>query len=97
VNYASLDVVLNEWAERRALPLLTLYKDEEVRSFEFAGKVSKLKFQLWIDPPDALGKTVVHAWDRKRWRVDYETTPFRLLETLERALREIEQHDLAGC
>jgi hypothetical protein len=93
MSYASLDTVLSDWAERRSLPLLTRYKDEEVRAFEVVGKVSSRQFQLWIDPPDVLGKTIVHAWDRKRWRVDYETTPFQLGEALDRALSEIERYD----
>jgi len=93
MNYESIDPVLSRWAVSRSVPLLTQYKDEEVRAFEIIGKKSKRQFQIWIDLPDAHGRTMVHAWDRKKWRIDYETTAFALTEALDTLLKEIECHD----
>jgi len=93
MSYATMDSVLKGWAERHSLSLLTLYRGEEVRAFEIPGTMSKRQFQIWIDPPDSFGKTVVHAWDRKKWKVEYESTPFHLATALDRALSEISKFD----
>lgn len=96
MNYKSIDAVLSRWSVSRSVPLLTQYKDEEVRAFEVVGKLSKRQFQIWIDQPDDHGKTTVHAWDRKKWRIDYEATVFALAEALDAVLDAIERRDQNG-
>jgi hypothetical protein len=93
MGYEVIDSVLIWWAAGKSLPLYKQYRDDEVRSMDVVGRVSARAYQLWVDRPDTLGKTVVHAWDRKDWRVRYETTAHGLAEALDRALKDIERND----
>ena len=93
MTYSIVDSILKTWAKRRSVPLLTEYRDEAVRAFEVLGKHGNVQFQIWIDPPDTAGKTTVHAWDRKQWRVEYNTTVFDLASALDRTLDDIAKYD----
>jgi hypothetical protein len=91
--YSSIDPVLKTWARQRSIPLFTEYRDESIRSFEVVGKYTNLQFQIWVDPPDVTGRTVVHAWVRRHWQVAHHTTVFDLVSALDLALAEIDNFD----
>jgi hypothetical protein len=83
MNYAAIDPILNRWAQKQGLTILTAYRDEEVRSIELVDKKGR-RYQVWIDPPDATGTTTVHAWDYKKQRMDDAVRPTDLEACLDK-------------
>ena len=91
-NYSSVDSVINAWVQRHALKLYTHYKDDEVRSVVVLGrnslwqKITRKKFQIWIDRPE--GDTVgVHMWDYRNKARDWKVDIGNLNEALEEAIQ----------
>jgi hypothetical protein len=80
-TFADIDPVLLAWAATNNLQLLTLFKDEEVRSFQLAGADGRA--QIWIEQKDGL---TVEAWDYRKRRSSFPATPATLARALDEAL-----------
>ena len=93
MNYQVIDGALRKWAIENDVPLLTEYRDEQVRAFELVGNKSHLSYQVWIDPPDRLDRTTVFAWDRKDWKISQSTSVFEIGKTLDLIFIEIQKYE----
>jgi hypothetical protein len=82
MSYASLDPTIKNWATAHSLTIFTVYKDVEVRSVELINPRGK-RCQIWVDPPDALGRVGVHAWDYRKMTRDSVVQMSELSTSLE--------------
>lgn len=85
MSYATIDPIIERWANNHDLTLYTKYQDSEVRSITMVA-VSGRKFQIWIDQPSG-GSVGVHVWDYKKRRKDWKINANALDVTLEKALQ----------
>lgn len=69
MSFEIIDPVIFEWGRRINYPVDTEYKDFEVRSVEMVSPDCR-RFQIWIDPPDPSGSTMVHLWDYKKRSIE---------------------------
>lgn len=60
--YEALDHLILSWARSHDLHVATEYKGAEVRSIEIVNSTGT-RYQIWVDPPQDPGCTVVHARD----------------------------------
>lgn len=88
MSYQMLDPILERWAKKRSLHVHTNYKDEEVRSIDIVSPAGK-RFQLWLDKPEDDEHTVIHIWDYRKRRSDFDADLSNLESQLERAYSEI--------
>lgn len=88
MSYQILDQILEDWAKKHSLHLYTTYKDEEVRSIDIVSPSGK-HFQLWLDDPGSNERTVIHVWDYRKRRSDFDADLSNLKTQLERAYSEI--------
>jgi hypothetical protein len=94
--YTAVDLAINAWAAEHQLQVCTVYKDYEVRSVDIPRHRRWLRqrypFQIWIDVPDDLGHVGVHAWDRRRQRLDLYTRTEAVRGALDEALAWVQSH-----
>lgn len=82
MGYEKIDTILNLWATKHNLPMYTIYKEIEVRSFQIVNSDGQ-QFQIWIDLPDEESRIGVHVWDYKKRREDYLVEQTEVFDTLE--------------
>ena len=87
MSYVEIDPIILAWLHRHGLTLYERYQDSEVRSVDIVDAGGR-KFQIWVDPP-ASGKVVVHVWDYRKRRKDWDTPIDELDHRLEEAVATV--------
>ncbi len=90
MSFEAIDPVLSRWALGKSCPVLTKYKDAEVRSIIVDTGLG-FKYQLWIDPPDSSSSVTVHLWDFAEYHQSWVGHTRDLEEMLERAWSAMER------
>jgi hypothetical protein len=83
-NYSEIDPVIYAWAQKRDLPVLMNYQDNDARSIFLAGSSGE-SYQIWVDAPDERKEIQLHARDYKSMRADISSS----LQDLDGRLEEI--------
>ncbi len=73
MSFQAVDSILGTWARKHGLSIATVYRDEEVRSIELVDRRGD-RYQIWIDPPDALGLVGIHAWDFRHLKTHVQSS-----------------------
>ena len=64
-KYASIQAVLDDWAQAHGLHLFTQHQDEEVRSSHIVDDKGTI-YGVWISPPSANGKVTIGAASHRK-------------------------------
>jgi hypothetical protein len=84
-TFAQLDPILVAWANDRGFPLLTSYKEVEVRSFDVDGP-SDTRCQIWVETRRGRRRVSVSVWDYAIRRCDFDADISSLEARLDDAL-----------
>jgi hypothetical protein len=84
MNFASVDAVLDDWAQTHQLHVHKMDRNVEVRSVEQRFGTHD-GFQIWIDPPNADDLMGIHVWDFRKGgrRQDFLVSMVQLREYLD--------------
>jgi hypothetical protein len=93
-DYATIDPILNSWAEARGLHVYTGHKQNHVRSmtvYLWIGARHESTGHIWIDPPNELGLVGLHAAGGA-FRFDDAVAPERLASALDAVSERLFEH-----
>jgi hypothetical protein len=85
--FSPLDEILDRWAQKHALKIQRLFRDDKVRTTTVVSQIGEI-FQIWLSPQEN-GQVRLHAWNYGQTRRDWEVPISQLADALDDALRVV--------